>query len=578
MEPYKSTGYFIIDRLINSWQSRLTLALSPSSLMLAYFDWALHIMNSPGKRFKLAEDAFRDFMDYWRYAMESATAPDCPACEKLSDADTRLESDEWKKWPFNLYRQNFLTVERWWQGATTEIPGVSTHAQAAVSFVARQILDVFSPSNFIATNPEVLRSTFMEGGFNLVRGWRNFLEDQRRAVHKERPVGAENFKVGKEVGITPGKVVFRNRLIELIQYSPSTQKVYAEPVLIIPAWIMKYYILDLSPHNSLVKFLVDKGHTVFMISWKNPGPEDRDLGLHDYQFQGAMAAIGAVSTIVPDRRINAVGYCLGGTLLAITAATMSRDNDERLRSVSLLAAQVDFTEAGELMLFIDDSQVNYLEDTMWAQGYLDTKQMAGAFQLLRSNDLVWSLIVQDYLLGQRRPMNDLMAWNSDATRMPFRMHSEYLRKLFLDNDLVQGRYEVNGRPVVISDIHVPTFLVATGKDHVSPWRSVYKYNLFSDSEEVTFVLTSGGHNAGIVSEPGHPRRSYRISTQREGQNYIDPETWIDSTPVKKGSWWLEWQEWLARRSGEQAPPPAMGAESKGIFPLYDAPGHYVMQE
>jgi polyhydroxyalkanoate synthase len=215
---------------------------------------------------------------------------------------------------------------------------------------------------------------------------------------------------------------------------------------------------------------------------------------------------------------------------------------------------------------------------MWAQGYLDTKQMAGAFQLLRSNDLIWSRIVHDYLLGQRQPMNDLMAWNSDATRMPFRMHSEYLRRLFLNNDLVEGRYKVNGRPIVLSDIHAPTFLVATTKDHVCPWRSVYKFHLFSDAEEITFVLTSGGHNAGIVSEPGHPRRSYRMTSRREGEKFVDPETWVDVAPVHEGSWWTAWQDWLVRLSSGQVPPPEMGAKDKGIFPLYDAPGRYVMKQ
>ncbi|MDA8308336.1 MAG: alpha/beta fold hydrolase [Deltaproteobacteria bacterium] len=578
MEEYKSTVYFSMDRLINSLQGRSTLALSPESLGLAYFDWATHMMKSPGKRMELTEDAFRSLVKCCYYALECLTNKESSSCATNSNDDTRFGSEEWNKWPFNLYRHLFLAIERWWQSATTEVPGVSEHHQVTAAFVARQILDMFSPSNCIPTNPEVLQTILMQGGHNLVRGWRNFHEDQQRVIHQERPVGSENYKVGKDVGITPGKVVFRNRLIELIQYSPSTENVYAEPVLIVPAWIMKYYILDLSPNNSLVKFLVDKGHTVFMISWKNPGPEDRHLGLYDYQFRGAMAAIDTVSTIIPDRRINAVGYCIGGTLLAIAAATMSRDNDERLRSMSLLAAQTDFTEAGELMLFIDESQVNYLEDTMWAQGYLDTKQMAGAFQILRSNDLIWSRIVHDYLLGERQPINDLMAWNSDSTRMPFRMHSEYLRRLFLNNDLMEGRYIVDGRPIVLSDIHVPTFLVATTKDHVSPWRSVYKFHLFSAAEETTFVLTSGGHNAGIVSEPGHRRRSYQMATRREGEKYIDAETWVDVAPVHEGSWWIAWQDWLARLSSGQAPPPETGARDKGIFPLYDAPGRYVMEE
>jgi polyhydroxyalkanoate synthase len=404
----------------------------------------------------------------------------------------------------------------------------------------------------------------------------NLIQDWEGVVSGRKPVGAEAFEVGKTLAITPGKVVYRNRLIELIQYAPTTGTVYAEPVLIIPAWIMKYYILDLSPHNSLVKYLADKGHTVFMISWKNPGSEDRDLSMEDYRRLGVMDALGAISAIVPEQKVHAVGYCLGGTLLYIAAAAMARDGDARLKSMTILAAESDFTEAGELMVFIDESQVNYIENLMWEQGYLDAKQMAGVFQLLRSNDLIWSRLVHDYLLGEREPMIDLMAWNTDTTRMPYRMHSEYLRTLFLNNDLAEGRYEAGGRPVALSDIRVPLFVVGTEKDHVAPWHSVYKIHLLADTE-VTFVLTTGGHNAGVVSEPGHPRRSYQISTKRETEKYMDPETWQAVTPRHEGSWWPDWEGWLAGHSRGPVPPPSLGAFERGYPPLDDAPGTYVLQ-
>jgi polyhydroxyalkanoate synthase len=339
---------------------------------------------------------------------------------------------------------------------------------------------------------------------------------------------------------------------------------------------MKYYILDLSPHNSLVKYLTEQGYTVFMISWKNPGPEDRDLSMEDYRELAVMAALDAVSAIVPSRKVHALGYCIGGTLLAIAAAAMARDGDERLQSATFFAAQTDFTEAGELMLFINESQLAFLEDVMWEQGFLDSRQMAGTFQLLRSNDLVWSRMVRTYLMGERDRMTDLNAWNADATRMPYRQHAEYLRRLFLDNDLAEGRFPAGGGPVALSDIRVPVFSVGTESDHVAPWRSVYKLHLLGDTE-VTFVLTSGGHNAGIVSEPGHPHRHYRVSTKQPGNHYVDPEVWLTSTPSHEGSWWPAWISWLDARSGPRVAPPRLGAPSGAYAATSDAPGTYVLE-
>ena len=361
---------------------------------------------------------------------------------------------------------------------------------------------------------------------NLLLGARNFAEDLERAWAGRKRVGAEAFRPGHEVAVTPGKVVYRNRLIELIQYAPATAKVRPEPILIVPAWIMKYYILDLSPHNSLVRYLTEQGYTVFMISWKNPGPEDRDLSMDDYRQLGVMAALDAVTAIVPERKRPR------GRLLHRRHAARDRGSGDGARQRS--APRIDDVssrrrptsrEAGELMLFINESQVAFLEDVMWEQGFLDSRQMAGTFQLLRSNDLVWSRMVKTYLMGEREPMTDLNAWNADATRMPYRQHSEYLRRLFLDNDLAEGRFPAGGRPVALSDLRTPIFAVGTETDHVAPWRSVYKFHLLTDTE-VTFLLTSGGHNAGIVSEPGHPRRHYRVATRDGNGRYVDPDHWL----------------------------------------------------
>lgn len=568
-----------IDRVVNANLARGTAGISPAVLAMAYLDWLMHLGLAPGRQGLLTEKAIRKMVRLSLYAFKSSQNPNTPPCIEPLPQDHRFDDEGWRQWPYNLIYQSFLLTQQWWYNATTRIRGVDKRNEAIVSFVTRQILDMYSPANSPLTNPEILRATMEEGGQNLVRGWTNFMADMEKLVAGKRlDESGERFVVGHDVGVTPGKVVFRNHLIEVIQYQPATQQVYAEPILIVPAWIMKYYILDLSPHNSMVRYLVEKGHTVFMISWKNPTAEDRDTGMDDYRQHGVMAAMDAVSTILPGRKIHTVGYCLGGTLLTVTAAAMARDGDNRVRTITLFAAQTDFTEAGELLLFINESQVAFLEDMMWDQGYLDAGQMVGAFQLLRSNDLIWSRMVHDYLLGQRQPLNDLMAWNADQTRMPFRMHSEYLRHIFLGNELATGHYKVKGRSIAITDIRAPIFTVATEQDHVAPWRSVYKINLLADAEQVTFLLTSGGHNAGIVSEPGHGRRSYQMACRTDQDRYIDPDTWQSITPKQQGSWWPAWEAWLAKHSAEhQVSPPPMGAPEKGLYPICDAPGTYVLQ-
>jgi polyhydroxyalkanoate synthase subunit PhaC len=564
------------DRLLHAGTGRFTLGLAPAALWLAYADWAMHLAGSPGKCQQLAEKGVRKAVRLLSAMPALASGGSAARCIEPLPQDHRFDAAAWQRPPFNIFYQAFLLNQQWWHSAMTGIGGVAPHHEQVIAFVTRQLLDMVSPVNFPATNPEVLAATVREAGANLVRGARNFWSDWERAAGDKPPVGSENFQPGRDVAVSRGAVVHRNRLMELIQYAPATRSVRAEPLLIVPAWIMKYYVLDLSPHNSLVKYLVDQGHTVFMISWHNPTAADRDLGMDDYLRLGVLEALKAVNTIVPRARVNAVGYCIGGTLLAIAAAYLAQEKSTVLKSVTLLAAQTDFTEAGELTLFIDDSQLSYLEDIMWEQGYLDTRQMAGAFQLLRSNDLIWSRLVHDYLMGQRAPLTDLMAWNADATRMPYRMHSEYLRRLFLGNDLFEGRYQIDGHPIALADLRVPIFAVATESDHVAPWRSVYKLNLLSDAE-VTFVLTSGGHNAGIVSEPGHQGRHYRISRRAAGGRYVDPESWRAAARVEQGSWWPAWASWLARGSRSRRAPARLGAAAKGYRCLAPAPGKYVLE-
>jgi polyhydroxyalkanoate synthase len=553
--------------------AELTLGIAPTAFALAFQDWAMHLAGAPGKQLELAHQAYSDAMALAAFGTTCTCGSTPRTCVEPQPQDRRFAGEAWQKWPFNLIAQTFLTQEKWWSAALTDVPGETGAHQRVADFVIRQVLDTMSPANFLATNPEVQAKTLATGGQNLVQGATLLAADLARALTHEKPPALDAFQVGRDLAITPGKVVFRSRLIELIQYAPTTATVHPEPILIIPAWIMKYYILDLSPENSFVKYLVGQGFTVFMISWLNPSEADRDLSMEDYRKLGVMAAVDAIEAITGSHRMHSLGYCLGGTLLAIAAAAMGRDGDDRLATVTLLAAQTDFTEAGELTLFINEAQVSYLEDMMWRQGYLSTDQMGGTFRLLRSADLIWSKNVHDYLMGEPARMSDLLAWNADGTRLPATMHVQYLRKLFLKNELAEGRYHVGDKPVTVSNIHAPLFVVGTEDDHVAPWKSVYKIHLMADAP-VTFVLTSGGHNAGIVSEPGHKNRHFRMATTGSDAVFREDHDWLTETPQQEGSWWRAFSDWVDARSGAPVAPPPMGPKGKS---LCDAPGQYVMQ-
>jgi polyhydroxyalkanoate synthase len=569
------TGAESLDQLAHAAMARWTGGLSPASLALAFADWQLHLATSPGRRLQLALSALADAARFARMVSTPHAAWHPWFMVKPQPGDNRFAGQDWTLPAFNVTAQAFLLAEQWWHSATSGLHGVSKANAAVVDFTVRQFLDVVAPSNFAFSNPEVVREVMHSGGGNFVSGWHNWLEDCKDLL-SAKPSGPAPFVVGKDVATTKGKVVYRNELIELIQYAPETVDVCPEPVLIVPAWIMKYYILDLSPQNSLVRFLVERGFTVFMISWRNPGPADRDLGLDHYRKLGIDAVIDVINQLVPERSIHVAGYCLGGTLLAIAAARLQKKRPGCLRSVTLLAAQVDFTEAGELTLFINESQVAFLEDMMRQHGVLEAAQMAGAFQLLRSNDMIWSRIVRDYLMGERAAPSDLMSWNADPTRMPFQMHSDYLRKLFLNNDLAEGRYLADGQPVALSDLRAPMFVVGTVRDHVAPWRSVHKIHLLADAD-IAFVLASGGHNAGIVAPPSEEGHSYQLLEKKADHPYVGPDEWLRKAVNRDGSWWLEWVRFLTTHSEAWGRAQSSLHAPEGKPPLDDAPGRYVLQ-
>jgi len=563
-----------LDRSAMANLARMTAGISPHAVLDSWSDWAMHLARAPGRQLELIERAQANWLGLARFALSGLKGEDADKPFKPGPYDTRWSHEGWDRAPFALWQQGFLSVQDWWQAATSDLRGLRRQNAERTGFMIRQLLDTVSPSNFPLANPEIIQRSIADQGRNLVEGAVHFADDARHILAQEHRPVPEAFALGKVLAATPGAVVFRNELMELIQYAPATDFVQAEPVLIVPAWIMKYYILDLSPENSLIRWLVDQGHTVFCISWRNPTAEQADLSLEDYRTKGILRALDVITEIVPGRKVHANGYCLGGTLLAIAAATMARDRDDRLASVTLMAAQVDFAEAGELLLFLDESQVAFLEDLMWSVGYLDRPQMSGAFAAIRSEDLIWSRAVRRYYLGEPDLPTDMSVWVNDTTRMPARMHSEYLRGIFLENRITAGRFAVEGRVIALKDIGGPMFVVATESDHIAPWRSVYKTALFTDCD-LTFVLTKGGHNGGILSEPGHPRRHYRIGHRAAGAHYVGAGTWLATQDPKAGSWWPEWADWLSRHCSGLVPPPLIGAPS--LPSLGPAPGTYVLE-
>jgi polyhydroxyalkanoate synthase len=557
-----------LDRALRAAVGKATLGMSPHAIAAAAFDWGSHIARSPVRQLDLLQSAWRLGWQAW----VGSLLPGEPVALQPKPQDRRFDDPAWQSAPYRSFMQAQLAAEAWAEEATQPMRGMAGRHSERLALLARTNLSALSPSNNPWLNPVVNAATREQGGENLRRGWLNLLEDLQHAM---APDAKAADPVGVTLATTPGAVVFRNHLFELIDYAPTTDTVAREPVLITPAWIMKYYILDLAPETSLVRYLRDQGHRVFMMSWRNPTQADQALTFDAYRTAGVMAAIDAVEAITGVNRIHLCGYCLGGTIATIAAATMAREGDSRLASLTLFAAQTDFSEAGELMLLVDEAQVAFLEDIMWDQGLLTGEQMAAAFQLLRADELIWGRMIREYVLGTRDSETDLTIWNADLTNMPATMHSEYLRGLFLENRLTAGRYAVDGRVVALKDIEVPMFVVGTETDHIAPWRSVYKITLFTDTD-VTFVLTNGGHNAGIVARPGHPKRHYRFGVRASGDRYLDPDSWAEQATPAEGSWWPAWSAWLHANSSGALPAPDPQDQANSRYPVLDAaPGRYV---
>lgn len=485
------------------------------------------------------------------------------------EKDKRFKDPNWdSNAVFDYIKQSYLLYAGWLKGVVSEVQGLSPEEARKLDFYTRQFIDAVSPSNFLFSNPEALKTTFETGGDNLVRGMRNLLGDMERGSISQTALAA--FEVGKNLAVTQGRVVFRNDLIELIQYEPATEKVHKTPLLVIPAWINKYYIADLKPENSLVKWLVEQGYTVFIISWANPDERHSGKTFEDYMLEGPMAAMGAIEKATGEKEITALGYCLGGTLLATMLSWMAEKKDLRVKSATFLTTMLDFSEAGELGVFIDEEQIQAMEKRMSEKGYLDGTQMAATFSMLRSNDLIWSFYVNNYLMGKDPFPFDLLYWNADSTRMPARMHSFYLRKMYQENLLAKpGGVEIAGVKVDLGKINIPVYFLSAREDHIAPWKSTYRATQLlgrkKGGENIKFVLTASGHIAGVVNPPEKKKYCYWTNSSLTP----DSAKWLAGAKETPGSWWPDWDEWNSGHSGGmvKARKPAKG--------LCAAPGEYV---
>ncbi|MES1991070.1 MAG: class I poly(R)-hydroxyalkanoic acid synthase [Pseudomonadota bacterium] len=539
----------------------------------AIIDVASSYIKNPLRIVEAQTQLWNSYLDLMQATTRRLLGQEAEPVVRPARSDKRFKDPDWQnKVIFDLMKQSYLLMSQWLDKQVQATDGVDEHTRKKAEFYVKQLTDAFSPSNFPLTNPEVLRSTLQSNGENLVLGMQHLLEDVERGHGKIQiqQTDMKAFELGRNIALTPGKVVFQNDLIQLLQYEPTTDKVHKRPLLIFPPWINKYYILDLTPEKSFVKWAVAQGYTVFVVSWVNPDARQSMKSFESYMFEGAYAALEAVEKATGEKEVNAIGYCIGGTMLSSTLAHMAAKGDNRIKSATFFATQVDFTEAGDLKVFIDEEQINTLEEQMEAHGgLLEGSSMASTFNMLRSNDLIWSYVVNNYLLGREPVPFDLLYWNADATRMPAKMHLFYLRECYLKNHLAQGVMELGGERLDLSKVKIPIYLQSSREDHIAPYNSVYKATrLFGG--DVKFIVAGSGHIAGVINPPSANKYQYWTNDAHPQR----AKEWLEGATETPGSWWPDWESWLRPKSG-----PLVAARKPGdgkLKVLEDAPGSYVL--
>ena len=548
--------------------------MDPMNVASAFLELTQRMLTDPTAIAQAQMQLWQNYLTLWQTTTTRLMGGEAEAAVTAEPGDRRFKDEAWNDNPvFDYIKQSYLMTARWITETVAEVDGLDPQTAKKVDFYTRQFVDALSPSNFVATNPQVLRETVESGGQNLVNGLKNMLDDLERGDGKLKIRMTDNnaFEVGENIATAPGKVVFQNDLMQLLQFDPATETVQRRPLLIIPPWINKYYILDLQPRNSFIRWASAQGLTVFVVSWVNPDADLAEKSFADYMREGPLAALDAIAAATGEREVNAIGYCIGGTLLATTLAHMAARGDDRIASATFFTSLVDFSEAGDLQVFIDEEQLTNLERKMDRDGYLDGSDMSTTFNMLRANDLIWSFVINNYLMGRDPFPFDLLYWNSDSTRLPAAMHRYYLRNMYQHNLLVEpGALEIDAVPIDLGKITQPTFILSTKEDHIAPWAATYAATQIYGGP-VKFCLAGSGHIAGVINPPADkPKYGYWTKT---GKAPKSPDAWLDGATEHAGSWWPEWLKWVSRHSGGEAPARMPG--DGGLPALEAAPGSYV---